>query len=90
VSAQGGSRLPLPRRDKESKVKESVDDSQSLSADARHDAKHDAKPVRGLAEHRDQVLARVKERALQGSRTALTVSPRALAWCARANSSTVS
>lgn len=35
------------RRDKEGRLKESVDVSRSLSADARHDAKHDAKPGQG-------------------------------------------
>jgi hypothetical protein len=35
------------RRDEEGKLKESVDVSRSLSADARHDAKNDAKPGQG-------------------------------------------
>ncbi len=34
------------RRDEDGKLKESVDVSRSLSADARHDAKNDAKSAR--------------------------------------------
>ena len=35
------------RRDKEGGIKESVDVSRALSADARHDAKHDAQSGQG-------------------------------------------
>ena len=43
------------RRDEQGRIKSSVDEGRSLSADARHKAKHDAKPSQGdRGDHRSK------------------------------------